>query len=474
MKVIHRETVSLLHQQASEILESFAEAAVQSSGDFGKVEEAAHVAFIELRNVLMSAGLTLSSEESHRTHHCPCCNEALHGWALPVRRVVTSEGEAAYRPFRYRCLACGDDHYPLEEANGLSGSQFTTGAKGLISEAAAQTPFGHVTRWLLAERGIPVSAKEVDRTAREVACWRAQEEERLKAAVFGEEAAHLRAEGEDPLNVVPALHKFSEWTEKSPAQISVDGAMIRSPKKGADGSLEWFEHRAGLIAPARRKDPGKTAYVGAVCSADELFDCLAATWRKGGHSQRMSVFVADGAKWIWDRVGLYFPDALQVLDVYHAAEHVASAANACWGEGTKEALDWRKRARGMLMEPGGPDAILRTLLSALKKPEQVADIKALTREVRYLFGHRHRMHYHALKQQDLPIGSGAMESAIKQLNTQRLKQPGMKWTREGADAVLRIRAAHLSGSFQQTVQRRHATLRAAAQRYQGVATPVAA
>lgn len=465
MQTIHREALSVLQQQSAEILEGFTQASVMSCGDFGKVEEAAHAALLKLRYFVMSAGLALSSQSSRRTYHCPICGKALHGWNLVDRRVVTAEGEAMYRPVRCRCVACAQDYYPLEEANGLCGSQFTTGAKALIGKAGSQTPYAHVSEWLSEERGLPVSAKEVDRTVREVSSWRVEEEDRLKGALFGEEAAHLRAAGEDPLEAVAPLCEFEQWEAQAPATISVDGAMVRSCVKGADGNLEWFEHRAGIIAPAGEKAPGQAAYVGGVCSADALFDLLAATWRKGGHVDRTCVFVADGALWIWDRVGLYFPEAIQVLDIYHAGEHVASAANACWGEKSAQSQSWRRQAREMLLETEGPRVILRTLIAALKMPEQVADPAQLRKEFRYLYHHRHRMRYRALKQQDLPVGSGAMESAIKQLSVQRLRQPGMKWTREGADAVLRIRAAHLSGTFDQTVQRRHEKLKRAAQRY---------
>jgi hypothetical protein len=465
MKQIHQGTAGVLQEKAGAILASFAEASIASHGDFSQVEQAAHTAILKLRGVMLSAGLTFSSDESRQTYHCPTCKAALHGWVLEPRRVVTSEGEATYRPVRYRCGRCQQDHYPLEEANGLSGSQFTTGAQGLIGEAAAQTAFGHVSRWLLSERALPVSAKEVDRTARDVSEWRAQEEELLCQAVFGEEAARQRADGCDPLAATAQLGIFGGWSERSVGLMSVDGAMVRSPEKAEDGGLAWFEHRAGVIAPARDEDPGEKTYIAGVCAPDELFDLMSAVMRKGAQSGRPLVFVADGSKWIWDRVRLYFPTAVQVLDVYHAAEHVASGAYALWGEGSEETLEWRKRAREMLIEPAGPQRILRVLLKGLKEPNSVADAEALRREIAYLFGHRHRMKYHALKQQDLPIGSGAMESAIKQLNVQRLKLPGMKWTREGADAILRLRAAHLSGTFAQTVKRRHDALQAKLQRY---------
>ena len=111
----------------------------------------------------------------------------------------------------------------------------------------------------------------------------------------------------------------------------------------------------------------------------------------------------------------------------------------------------------MLLEVGGPRRILRQLVRALRNEEALSP-EELKKEIRYLWGHRHRMLYAQLKARGLPIASGAMESAIKQLSAQRLRQPGMKWTRLGADAVLTVRAAQKSQSLRGTVHRRHHAL----------------
>lgn len=471
MQPIRGQARAILHEEAQAILTTFAEAAFGSNGDFSVVEGALHTALLQIRKACMGAGLILSCEGSRRTYLCPTCGEALHAWLLGERCVVTAEGEARYHPTRYRCLTCARDHYPLEEANGLAGSQFTTGAKALIADAAAASAYSHVSEWLLSERGVPVSPKEVDRTVREVSDWRKDEEKQLTEAVYGDEAAQMRASGADPLGAAPRLHEFAGWNKECAALISVDGAMVRSCHKGTDGALEWFEHRAGVIAPAHEDSRGDTVYAAGVCSPDALFDGLGARWRQSGNTERTCVFVADGARWIWERVRLYFPQAVEVLDIYHAAEHVASAANACWGEGSARAQSWRSQAREVLLRPGGASAVIRQFISALRQPGQVVDPEDLKKELRYLLGHRHRMRYAKLKERGLPVGSGAMESAIKQLSTYRLKQPGMKWTKAGADAVLRVRAARLSGSLRHTVSRKHAGMMHLAQsRYRAPAS----
>ena len=88
---------------------------------------------------------------------------------------MTAQGEGSYAAVRYRCNECAKDHYPVEKANGLEGDQFTTGAKAVIADSAADLPYAHVSAKLQDSRAICVSAKEVDRTAREV----------LVEAVFG-------------------------------------------------------------------------------------------------------------------------------------------------------------------------------------------------------------------------------------------------------------------------------------------------
>jgi len=160
----------------------------------------------------------------------------------------------------------------------------------------------------------------------------------------------------------------------------------------------------------------------------------------------------------------------------------ASAARACWGEGSKKAEFWRIHAREMLLQEAGPRNVLHELIRAHRQLRREAgtaganrtNYDELRKEIRYLFGHRHRMPYAALKARGLPVGSGAMESGIKQTTIARLRQPGMKWTRGGADAVLAIRSAILTGTYKDTIERKHAALQAKLQQYAPGAQQMAA
>lgn len=459
---IHQQEHTLLCACFENLTDTFLATIAATPGDFGVVETATADLLVRLRRALVEGGLRLSCVCAPHDYVCPACGQALWSWGSRSRRVVTREGEAALRSVRYRCVDCQSDFFPLEEANGLSGSAFTTPAKGYLAEQACQDPYASVSQ-AAAERAIGVSAKQVDRLAQEVSAWREAEEQAVVAATYPDvSGGQAKGEGEE----VARLHDFSHWPKEAQVLLCVDGAKVRSPQSGPNG-LEWFEDRAALLAPVlgERERTGGKVYLGGVWSADTLFERLSATWVQSGLSGRRMVFAADGAEWIWERARFYFPQAVQVLDLYHAAEHVGSAAAACWGTESEQAKEWRAKAREWLLASQGVQGILGRLVEAMRSADRVADREALRREWGYLWRHRHRRRYAWLRAQGLPVGSGEMESAIKQLSVARLRQPGMMWSKRGADGMLRLRAAHLSGSLQPTIQRKHQQLQEQAKRF---------
>ena len=175
-------------------------------------------------------------------------------------------------------------------------------AQGLIGQTSAQVAYA-ATSAALQERGIRVSAKEVDRAARDVASWRREEESAVVSALFDRGAQAQTEEGPTPRGVVSSVFDWSRWKRGGAVMICVDGAKVRSPHQGKDG-LEWFEPRVGVIAPitpvANKAPVHQTgshnkAYLGGVVSADALFDRLKAVWEQGPHQDCSVVFVADGA-----------------------------------------------------------------------------------------------------------------------------------------------------------------------------------
>jgi hypothetical protein len=158
---------------------------------------------------------------------------------------------------------------------------------------------------------------------------------------------------------------------------------------------------------------------------------------------RSVVVLADGAKWIWDHVATLFGrKRIEIVDWYHASEHVWTVAKELHGEDTPDTRRWARTARDHLWQRG-PKPLLTWFDAA--QPRTAAAALVLKRECGYFSSNAARMQYPSLRNQQLPIGSGAMEASAKHLVQQRMKCAGSRWSDLGARAILDLRCHLLSG-----------------------------
>lgn len=159
------------------------------------------------------------------------------------------------------------------------------------------------------------------------------------------------------------------------------------------------------------------------------------------------VKVADGANDNWTFLHGGLPEGVEVVDFYHAAEHLHSALGAAYGEGSVKCRAQYEKLRTVLLEDAeGVEKVIRAL-AHLKK--QHPRSKTISVELKYFRKHRHRMRYFTWKSAHLPIGSGVTEAACKTLVAQRMKRSGMRWRHEGGQAVLTFRSMIHSDRFDQ-------------------------
>ncbi len=150
---------------------------------------------------------------------------------------------------------------------------------------------------------------------------------------------------------------------------------------------------------------------------------------------------SDGAVWIWNLVSHHFPDAVEIVDWYHAVEHLWEVANASYGKGSKKAKDWIKRNKARLMEDG-----VDRVISSIKQwqPKTQDHIKIKRENLHYFTTNANRMLYATFKLNGYYIGSGSVESACKQYGPGRLKGAGMRWKKPGIEAIAHLRSAVLN------------------------------
>lgn len=244
-----------------------------------------------------------------------------------------------------------------------------------------------------------------------------------------------------------------------PLQLSVDGSLIHVRAEG------WREVK--LAAVGERSAATLTALSYAATLGDAATfgaEALGELVRRGVPWARDIVAVHDGAEWIQGFVDEQCPQAHRILDFAHAVGYLAQAATAAFGEGTAAAQGWFGEQRHELRH-GEPAAVLAAL-GAL--PASAARDQALA----YLTARRPQIAYREFTAHGWPLGSGCVESAHKAIVQARLKGPGMRWSRGGAEALLALRIAQANdrwaarwaqvGAHQRATQRARTAARRAA------------
>lgn len=157
------------------------------------------------------------------------------------------------------------------------------------------------------------------------------------------------------------------------------------------------------------------------------------------------VKAADGALDNWTFLHDEVSGGVEVVDFYHAAEHLSDALASAYGDGSLEARRRFADLRHVLLEePGGVEKVIRALVYLREKHPRSTRIET---ELKYFRKRRRRMQYAEMKAQGLPIGTGVTEAACKTLVTQRMKQSGMRWSQEGGQAILNLRGWVQSDRF---------------------------
>ena len=234
---------------------------------------------------------------------------------------------------------------------------------------------------------------------------------------------------------------------------SLDGGMIHLRREG------WKEFKAGCVYQietcssydpqaqswqdlAHARDNTYVAHLGGPEEIGQLLwaEAEARGWNKASESQIMG----DGAKWIWGIAQTHFYDSRQTVDWYHASSHLHQAAKLLYPDDDQQQSKWLKTQKTRLYQ-GHAQAIAQDLADQVETIPQ-ADTEGLQAEAGYFLNNHKRMAYLFLREEHFLIGSGTIESGIKQFKT-RFCGPGMRWSRAGAARMLALRSAVLSDYF---------------------------
>jgi len=268
--------------------------------------------------------------------------------------------------------------------------------------------------------------------------------ESVGKAVF-EEDTH-RAE-----ETIANIHKIDTSGQNDTVlYIMTDGAAVNTRIEDENGST-WRENKTVMVFTdkdmIKRKDGGhiivKKEYMAYIGRSEDFKKYVLDTAVRGGYGNvKAVVVIADGAAWIRNMCEEIFPDAVQILDYYHLKENIYSYAKYKFNNDSARYTAWAEAAADKIWA-GLVDELLENLPSNEKLPAGTTNLKT------YLSNNRDRIHYSQYRDKGYFIGSGPIESANKLIAQRRLKQAGMRWSVDGAQALLSLRAKAESGLWHQ-------------------------
>jgi len=162
----------------------------------------------------------------------------------------------------------------------------------------------------------------------------------------------------------------------------------------------------------------------------------ALAFRRGVERALLVIVLGDGARWIWARAQEHFPGCIEIVDFYHASEHLGEIVRTRYGGESAEGAQWLRERQGDLLE-GRFEKVLASLRDW--QPTEPEAMKLQQETLGYFLHNRERMRYDEYRARGLHIGSGVAESSCKNVAQARLKQSGMRWTEPGAESILQLR-----------------------------------
>ena len=386
------------------------------------------------------------SDHSSSTTACVCGQTAHYAGRRP-KTFTTLLGPLTLERAYYHCDACRTGVCPRDRALGMHATSLSPGVLRMVGLAASDFSFAAASDLLWELAAVRVETKQVERCAEALGREVADEERDVAEPVCGS---------------APTMYLGLDGSGVPVRPTEVEGRRGKQP----DGSAKTREVKLATVWTAEGRDKagrpvrdtGSVSYNAAVESAASRdTDPQPAAFaqrvyreaiRRGFDTAAQRVVIGDGAAWIWRLADEQFPGAIEIVDIYHAKQHLCDVAKAVYGPGTDLADRWASDRRAEL-DAGRLCAVVAALRI------HVATTPEARKCIHYVFGNRHRMRYPQFRARGLCVSSGVVEAGCKQIGA-RLKRAGMRWTVAGANAIIALRCCILSGRFEDFWERRAA------------------
>lgn len=410
--------------------------------DLEAVETATRASALRAGSAVL-AGL-LSTPAGHASRvSCGCGGEARYH-DQRGKQILTAVGPVSFERAYYVCPQCHRGHSPRDRELDVERTAYSPGVRRMLALVGSDSSFDQACEKLEQLTGLEVTAKAVERHA-----------EAIGAEIEACEQIEIqRAKQLDLPQVctpaVPVLY------------IEMDGTgvpVVKAETEGRAGKAEGQpahtrEVKLGCVftqtntQPDRRpvRDEESTSYVAAIETAEQFgLRLYTEARRRGWDHARKKVVLGDGAVWIWNLAEQHFPGAIQIVDLFHARQHLWELSAKLFPGADKARKRWLAPCLERL-ENGKIEALVKMLHAAQPGSEELA--KTVHNETEYFERNAARMRYPAFRRQALFVGSGVVEAGCKTVIGSRLKCSGMFWSVRGANAIIALRCCRLNRRFE--------------------------
>ena len=423
----------------------------------GDVEMAMRERLLEVGRSALKYFLENADEKAETEIECAC------GGKLKYQRrrdatIWSVFDKVVYKRAYYAGCTCGKGLAPVDQRYGIEPGKVTSGLAHLIALIGVNHAFDEGRKCLkefllfevsentvraetqkMGELQRQADAELVKETQDETSLQKREQSQQLVPDIlYGSlDAAKVRIEPRDEKE--KALENRETWRDLK-AGCWYEGEIV--PNRQYSTRQKDTAQREGVVLHAKNQQ-----YFCDIDKAEQFGKLLWATGcTVGADRARILVFICDGAVWIWNLIVHYFPNAIQIVDWYHAEDRLKRIAEEAFSN-LDERQAWLERVTEDLWQ-GRAELVIEACQPLAKKSNLAKQ------SLSYYSNNIERMRYAQFRASGFMIGSGIIESGCKQIVTQRLKLPGAQWTLDGAILTAKARAAWMSGHWQQLVSAR--------------------
>jgi hypothetical protein len=387
----------------------------------------------------------LLSQSSGQSGQTPCaCGHAAHYHDTRPKQLLTALGPVRFQRSYYVCPRCHQGQSPRDRELDVEGVSCSPGVRRMLAVVGSESSFDQGREQLELLAGIEVTAKAVERHAEAIGA----DVEACQQSEIG-----YAKQLELPVVCGPAVPLL---------YIEMDGTgipVVKAETEGRAGKVDGQpahtrEVKLGCVFTQTTTDPegrpvrdeDSTSYVAAIETAEAFgLRLYTEAWRRGWSRAQRKVVIGDGAIWIWNLADQHFPSAVQIVDLYHARQHLWDLSAKLFPNDSKGLKRWIARCLDRL-EQGKIEALVKILRDAPPGTDELA--KTIANEAEYFERNAERMRYPVFRAQGLFVGSGVIEAGCKVVVGARLKCSGMFWTVRGANAIIALRCFRISRRFE--------------------------